>query len=70
MVDLMKNRSNSERKGLFRNPYCIELKLWMGWILSAKLKLGKAFEEQCEEEMGLPSWVTSVNGGCKHAVAD
>ena len=55
MADLMKNRSNLERKGFFSNPSCTELKLGMGWILSAELKLGKAFKEQCEEEMGLPS---------------
>jgi len=70
MAELMKNRSNSERKGLFSNPSSTELKLGMGLVLSTKLKLGKAFEEQCDEEMGLPSWITNVNGGAKRTVAD
>nr|ADE76943.1 unknown [Picea sitchensis] len=42
----------------------------MGLVVSTKLKLGTAFEEQCDEETGLPSWITSVNGGAKRAVAD
>lgn len=66
MAELMKNRSNLETEGLFRSPSCTDLKLGMG----TELKLGMAFQDQCDKEMGLLSWTSSVNGGAERAVAD
>ena len=66
MTKLMMNRSNLEAEGLFSGRSCTDSKLGMG----TELKLGMVFQEQCEEEMGLLSWITSINGGAERAVAD
>lgn len=65
MTELMMNRSSLEAEGLFSSCCCTDLKLGMG----TELKLGMVFQEQCKEEMGLLSWITSINGGAEHAVA-
>jgi len=35
-----------------------------------QLRMASAFEEHCNQEKRLPSWIKTVNGGAKRAAAD
>lgn len=58
------NSVSSEALGLFRNYSCEK------GNFSTELRLGMAFEEQFNEEKGLPSCIRSVNGGAKRVVGE
>jgi hypothetical protein len=63
--EAMYNCKNAARSdGSLRNFFCEK------GSFTSHLKLGLAIEEQFNGEKGLPSWIGSVDGGAKRAVAE
>ena len=58
-----KNKNASRSDGLFRNSFCEK------GSLTSHLRLGLPFEEHCNEENYLPSWIKTVHGGAKPSIA-
>jgi len=56
------NKNSARSDGLLRNNFCQKKSF------TSELRMG--LEEQCNEEKGLRSWIRSVNGGAKRAVAE
>jgi len=56
------NQTSARSDGLLRNNFCQKKSF------TSELRMG--LEEQCNEEKGLRSWIRSVNGGAKRAVAE